>query len=63
MDLLNQARKIINEVDEEMAKLFVRRMQAAEMVAEYKKQNGMPILDSVREEEVVQRNANLIEDE
>lgn len=63
MDLLNQARKIINEVDEEMAKLFVRRMQAAEMVAEYKKQNGMPILDSVREEQVVQRNANLIEDE
>ena len=63
MDLLNQAREIINEVDEEMAKLFVRRMKAAEMVAEYKKQNGMPILDPVREEQVVQRNASRIEDE
>lgn len=63
MDLLSQAREIINEVDEEMAKLFVRRMQAAEMVAEYKKEHGMPILDPVREEQVVQRNANRIEDE
>lgn len=63
MDLLNQARKIINETDEEMAKLFVRRMQAAEMVAQYKKENGMPILDPVREEQVIQRNADFIEDE
>ncbi len=63
MDLLSQARKIINEVDEEMARLFVRRMQAAEMVAAYKKENGMPILDPIREEQVVQRNANMIEDE
>ena len=63
MDLLSQAREIITEVDEEMAKLFVRRMQAAQMVAEYKKENGMPILDPVREEQVVQENANRIEDE
>lgn len=63
MDLLNQARKIINEVDEEMAKLFVRRMQAAEMVAEYKKENGMPILDPIREEQVIQKNAARIESE
>ena len=63
MDLLSQAREIINAVDEEMAKLFVRRMQAAQMVAEYKKENGMPILDPVREEQVVQKNANRIADE
>ena len=32
MNLLEQARQIINEVDGEMAKLFVRRMEAAEMI-------------------------------
>ena len=63
MDLLNEAREIINEVDREMAKLFERRMRAAEMVAEYKKINGMPILDPIREEQVIQRNANMVEDE
>ena len=35
-DLLDEARSEINEVDAEMAKLFVRRMRAVEKVAEYK---------------------------
>ena len=42
---LEDARKIINEVDSEMAKLFVKRMKAAELVFEYKKEHGLPILD------------------
>ncbi len=62
MDLLEQARLTINEVDREMAKLFVRRMEAAAMVAEYKRQTGLPILDENREAEVVRRNAELVED-
>lgn len=62
MDLLEQARQIINEVDEEMEKLFVRRMEAAKIVADYKQQNGLPILDEVREAEIVRRNAERVED-
>ena len=50
MDLLQEARKIISEVDEQMAKLFQRRMEAAQLVAAYKKEHGMPILDAAREE-------------
>ena len=42
MDTLQEARGIINEVDEQMATLFVRRMQAAQMVAEYKKIHSRP---------------------
>ena len=42
MDLLQNARQEINQVDEEMAKLFVRRMRAVEMVAQYKKEHGLP---------------------
>ena len=62
MDLLEEARSIINEVDEKMEALFVRRMKAAEMVAEYKKQNGLPILDSVREEEIIRKHSQRVED-
>ena len=29
---LEEARRIINEIDEQMAELFVKRMKAAEMV-------------------------------
>lgn len=61
--LLDEARKEINEVDAAMAELFVRRMRAAEKVAQYKKEHALPILDSEREETVVQNNARLIEDE
>ena len=62
MDQLEQARRIINEVDEEMARLFVRRMEAAEMVAAYKKQHGLPILDAARESEVIRRGSMRVED-
>ena len=59
---LDEARSVINSVDSQMAKLFVERMRAAETVFEYKKEFGLPILDSRREEEVVEKNAALIED-
>lgn len=60
---LEEARKIINEVDAEMAKLFIKRMRAAEMVCEHKMEFGLPILDQKRENAVIERNAALIDDE
>ncbi|MBR4081104.1 MAG: chorismate mutase [Clostridia bacterium] len=60
---LEEARKIINEVDEQMAALFVRRMQAAEMVFEHKKAFGLPILDAAREAAVIEQNAARIDDD
>ena len=63
MNELEKARQIINETDTEMAKLFERRMRAAEMVAHYKKENGLPILDSGREDEIISRGAKRIEDQ
>lgn len=60
---LEEARKIINEVDSKMAELFVRRMRAAEKVFEYKKEFGLPILDQKREDIVIEKNAALVEDE
>ena len=60
---LEEARKIINEVDSQMAELFVKRMRAAEMVYEYKKEFGLPILDQKREDAVIEKNSALVEDE
>ena len=60
---LEKARKIINEVDAEMARLFLRRMEAAKLVAEYKAERGLAIFDPIREEEVIRRNSEKIEDE
>ena len=62
-DKLDEARKIINEVDLQMAELFVKRMRAAEMVYEHKKEFGLPILDQDRENEVVEKNSEVIEDD
>lgn len=63
MDLLQEARAIINDVDAQMAELFVRRMHAAEMVAQYKKAHGMPILDAEREEAVIRNGSARVEEE
>ena len=60
---LEEARRIINEADAQMAELFVRRMRAAESVYAYKKEFGLPILDQKREDAVIERNSALVEDE
>lgn len=62
MSDLTKARQEINEIDKEMAKLFERRMKAAEQVAEHKKSVGMPIFDEKREREVIARNCEYVSD-
>ena len=53
---LEEAREIINEVDNEMIYLFIKRMAAISMVAEYKMENDIPVLDSIREDTIKSRN-------
>ena len=55
MTLLEEARSGINEIDQKMAELFEKRMNLVVNVAEYKKKNGMPIFDSSREKQVIDR--------
>lgn len=56
MNKLEEARKMIEQVDQEMIELFLKRMQASKMVAEFKKKNQLPILDQKREAELIQKN-------
>ena len=62
MDQLQKARQEIDLVDKEMARLFERRMKAVAEVADHKKRNGLPIFDPDREEAVVRKNAERLED-
>ncbi|MCI5774506.1 MAG: chorismate mutase [Erysipelotrichaceae bacterium] len=60
MDELSQARLLINEVDEQMASLFVKRMQAAEKVVAYKMEHGLAIFDPQREKDVIAQNVTKV---
>ena len=62
MNELEIARKEINEADKEISRLFEKRMHACSLVAKYKKEHGLSILDSSRENEVIKNNSQLIED-
>ena len=62
MNELNEARKKINEIDEKMAKLFEERMKASKEVANYKIEYALPIFDASREQEVINKNLQYIED-
>lgn len=63
MNDLEKARQLIDEADREIARQFEKRMDAARLVAAYKKERGLPILDANREQAIVARNREWIEDE
>lgn len=62
MNSLDKARRTINEIDEKMARLFAERMDAVREVAQYKRENGLKIYDKDRENEVIRRNSEFVED-
>ena len=53
LNKLEKAREVINDVDSQMAELFVKRMNAVRDVCEYKMEYGLPILDQKREDSVI----------
>lgn len=57
---LKEIRQEIDAIDDEMAKLFVRRMQAADAVAAAKRGSGKAVLDPAREREVLARAASVV---
>ena len=51
MDLL-ELRKEIDEIDDELIPLLLKRMSVSEKVAKYKVERGMPVLNSEREQQI-----------
>lgn len=52
---LTQLREEINKVDDELLKLFEKRMLLANDVADYKKKNNLPVYDRRREREILNK--------
>ena len=59
---LNEAREQIRAVDEEMAALFERRMEAVKAVAAYKRAHALPVEDLAQEARVIAGRSGLIRD-
>lgn len=61
MTELNEYRFEIDRIDQELTRLIEQRFNLARKVADYKKTNGLPVLDTSREEIVIQRNQERLE--
>ena len=48
---MTELRAEIDRIDGALVRLFAERMQTAGKIAEYKRQNGLPIRDAEREKE------------
>lgn len=62
MRSLLDSRKKIDEIDKELVKLFEERMNIVADVANYKKQNHVDVLNTSRENEVVENAINNLND-
>ena len=51
---ISELRSEIDKIDDELVKLFGQRMDVAARIADYKKENGLPILVPAREREKLQ---------
>ena len=51
---LNELRNEINTIDDEILRLFLKRMEVAGQVADYKKAHHLPIYQPQREQEILE---------
>ncbi|MBE6068098.1 MAG: prephenate dehydratase [Clostridium lundense] len=60
MDILQNLRNEIDEIDKQLVELFEKRMETVLKVAQYKKENNIPILNKSREDEVIEKNVKYL---
>lgn len=63
MSPLDDIRKDIDIIDQEMKALFLKRMEFVSLVKAYKKEHKLEVLDVKREQEVLLKQLESIEDE
>jgi len=59
--MLEKQRKKIDEIDQELVRLFEERTHTIEEVAKIKLENDMEILDSAREDQVIKKVQGYLE--
>jgi monofunctional chorismate mutase len=60
---LDSLRKEIDELDKNIAESFEKRMKVVNKIAEYKESLGLPTYDKKREDSMIEKNVNYINDE
>lgn len=61
MENLDTLREKIDKIDKEMISLFEKRMYVAKQIGEYKIKNNLPVLNTKREEIVLENCVNNLE--
>ena len=59
---LNLLRKKIDDIDDELIALFLKRLDISKEIGELKKENNMKIYDPEREEEIIGMSLKNIDD-
>ncbi|MDD3125997.1 MAG: chorismate mutase [Candidatus Izemoplasmatales bacterium] len=62
MDELPVLRNQIDEIDQKMQELFIKRMEIVAAISEFKMANDRSVYDHTRETEIIQRNVTRIKD-
>ena len=60
---IQELRQQIDAIDRELVSLYCRRMETARAIGKYKRENGLPVLDSKRERELLNKVAELAGEE
>lgn len=60
---LDELRQEIDKIDSEMIRLFSARMDISAKIAEYKKENSLPVYDPMRESEKLENIASRLPEE
>lgn len=55
MQDLQQLRQQIDAIDQQLGQLFLQRMEVVRQVASFKLEQGLPVLQSQREQQVIQQ--------
>ena len=59
-DTKESVRNEINQIDDELVKLFVRRMEASERMADVKRESSEPVQDPARERSILAKVAKAV---
>ena len=62
MDELAQLRKELDDIDKQLVSLFESRMEKVLKIGKYKRKNNIPILDSSREQTILNKNRDYLKD-
>ena len=54
---ISELRKEIDDIDSQLVDLYCRRMDTAREIGRYKQENGLPVLDSERERNLLNKVA------